>query len=86
MAQINIRIDEELKEKAEALFAELGITMSAAFTMFVKQSVREGGIPFVVSTNPDPFYSNSNLMKLEKSIAQAERKEFVYKRFEDLEK
>lgn len=43
---LNIRVDEELKRKAEALFNELGLNMSTAMNMFLRYSVRYGGIPF----------------------------------------
>ena len=43
---INIRIDEELKKSAELLFDDLGLTMSAAITIFLKSSVNNEGIPF----------------------------------------
>ncbi len=40
MAQVNIRIDDDLKERADQLFDELGLNMTKAFTMFLKTSVR----------------------------------------------
>ena len=43
---LNIRVDEELKRKAEAIFSELGLNMSTAINMFLRYSVRYGGIPF----------------------------------------
>lgn len=43
---LNIRVDEELKRKAEALFTELGLNMSTAMNIFLRNSVRYGGIPF----------------------------------------
>ena len=43
---LNIRVDEELKRQAEAIFAELGINMSTAMNIFLRYSVRYGGIPF----------------------------------------
>jgi DNA-damage-inducible protein J len=43
---LNIRVDEELKSKAEAIFNELGLNMSTAMNMFLRYSVRYGGIPF----------------------------------------
>ena len=45
---ISIRMDAELKSQADALFAELGMNLSTAFNIFVRQSLREGGIPFAV--------------------------------------
>lgn len=43
---LNIRIDEDLKRKAEAVFSELGLNMSTAINIFLRYSVRYGGIPF----------------------------------------
>lgn len=43
---LNIRVDEELKRQAEAIFSELGLNMSTAMNMFLRYSVRYGGIPF----------------------------------------
>ena len=45
---INIRMDRDLKEQADALFQELGLNLSTAFQIFVRQSIREGGLPFEV--------------------------------------
>ena len=46
MALLQIRIDEELKNQANAIYNELGIDLSTAVRMFLKKSVLEGGIPF----------------------------------------
>ena len=48
---ITIRMDTDLKAEAEALFAELGMNLSTAFNIFVRQSLREGRIPFDVALN-----------------------------------
>jgi len=48
---ISIRMDAELKAQADALFAELGMNLSTAFNIFVRQSLREGRIPFDISLN-----------------------------------
>jgi len=48
---INIRIEKNLKEQAENLFSELGMNMTTAFNIFVRQSVRQGKIPFEISLN-----------------------------------
>ena len=45
---ISIRMDKDLKVAAESLFEELGMNLSTAFNIFVRQSLREGGIPFVI--------------------------------------
>ena len=46
---ISIRMDSELKAEAESLFNELGMNLTTAFNIFVRQSLREGGIPFDVN-------------------------------------
>ena len=48
---ISIRMDANLKVQADTLFNELGMNLSTAFNIFVRQSLREGRIPFDVSLN-----------------------------------
>ena len=45
-SNLNIRIDKTLKNNAESVLDEFGISMTTAITMFLKQVVREQGIPF----------------------------------------
>ena len=84
MAQINIRIDDNLKEQAEILFEELGLNMSTAFNVFIRQSIRQGGIPFKITTQVDPFFSESNIKVLQESIKEASESKFVSKSLEEL--
>jgi DNA-damage-inducible protein J len=67
---ITIRMDENLKKQAEALFEDMGLNMTTAFTVFTKAVVRQGKIPFEITS--DPFYSEANQARLMKSIAQLE--------------
>lgn len=46
MALLQIRVDEELKNQANAVYNEIGMDLSTAIRMFLKKSVLEGGIPF----------------------------------------
>ncbi len=62
MANLNIRVDDTLKKQAETIFSELGINLSVATTMFLKQVVRYNGIPFELRV--DPFYSPENQERL----------------------
>ena len=48
---ISIRMDTTLKKQADALFSELGMNITTAFNIFVRQSLREGGLPFEVTLN-----------------------------------
>ncbi|HJB59127.1 MAG TPA: type II toxin-antitoxin system RelB/DinJ family antitoxin [Candidatus Faecalibacterium faecipullorum] len=45
---ISIRMDADLKAQADALFNELGMNLTTAFNIFVRQSLRVGGIPFEI--------------------------------------
>ncbi|MGV3246183.1 type II toxin-antitoxin system RelB/DinJ family antitoxin [Rothia sp. 11254D007CT] len=65
---VNVRLDEQTKRDLEILCQELGITVSAAFSMFAKKMTREQRIPFEVSI--DPFYSEANVSMLRRSVAQ----------------
>ncbi|MDO4773053.1 MAG: type II toxin-antitoxin system RelB/DinJ family antitoxin [Bacillota bacterium] len=65
---VNFRLDEEVKKSMEQTCSELGISMSAAFTIFAKKVAREKRIPFEVSV--DPFYSEANIRYLEKKMAE----------------
>ena len=66
--QVNIRIDEKLKEEAEKLFDALGMNMTTAITAFISQTAQEGGIPFKITTRIDPFFGEENMEILRKSI------------------
>ena len=69
MAQINIRMDDDLKKQADILFNELGLNMTTAFNIFVRQTVRQGGIPFDIAI--DPLYETANMRALRQSIKDA---------------
>lgn len=64
---VNFRMDSELKKNMESVCDEIGLTMTAAFTIFSKRVVKERKIPFELSA--DPFYLESNISELEKRIA-----------------
>lgn len=49
MAQINVRVDDAIKHGAEEVFDEIGLSMNAAVTVFLKACVREKRIPFELS-------------------------------------
>lgn len=64
---VNFRLEEDVKKSMEQVCAELGLSMSAAFTIFAKKVGREKRIPFDVSI--DPFYTESNIRYLEEKMA-----------------
>jgi len=48
---LNVRIDADLKKQSEEIFNELGLNMSTALTVFLRQTVRSRGIPFEMRLN-----------------------------------
>ena len=48
---VSIRIDKDIKAQADALFAEFGLNFTTAVNMFLRQTLREGKIPFTISLN-----------------------------------
>lgn len=71
MAQMTVRIDDNLKVQAEMLFAEIGMPLSTAVTIFLKQAVRSNGMPFPLKA--DPFFSAENPACLLKAKERMER-------------
>jgi DNA-damage-inducible protein J len=66
---VTIRLDREVKERAESLFSDLGMNLSTAFNIFARQSLRQGKIPFEIY---DPFYSEKNQAELRRRIEEVE--------------
>ena len=60
---VNFKLDADVKKSMEQACADMGLSLSAAFTVFAKKVAREKRIPFEV--NADPFYSESNIRYLE---------------------
>ena len=66
-AMVNFRMDEDLKQNMESTCKSMGLTMTAAFTMFAAAVTREQRIPFDVVA--DPFYSEENMMVIKKRVS-----------------
>lgn len=75
---ITVRVDEDLKRQADILFGDLGMNLSTAFNIFLKQSVREQRIPFLVSRN----VPNAATLA---AIEAAEKDEDMYGPFDSME-
>ena len=73
MAQtmVNFRMEEELKKGMEKACKEMGLSMTAAFIIFATKVSKERRIPFEVAADPDPFYSEANMTRLRKAVADA---------------
>jgi len=69
-AMVNIRMDDEVKRNMEQACKELGLSMTAAFTIYAIKVGREKRIPFEISV--DPFYSPENIAELKRRISDIE--------------
>ena len=63
---ISIRMDSDLKAQADALFNELGMNLSTAFNIFVRQSLRERGIPFKITEGSPSQETVSAMLEAER--------------------
>ena len=68
MSTFRMRMDADLKKNLESVCHEMGLSVSAAFTLFATQVVRERRIPFIISA--DPFWNKATQRRLEHSYAQ----------------
>jgi DNA-damage-inducible protein J len=58
MANLQIRVDEQLRDQAQAVAQGMGLDLTAAVRLFLTQMVRENGLPF--QPKSDPFFSAKN--------------------------
>lgn len=65
MSQIAVRVDDQLKKEATAIFNELGLDMSTAVKLFLKQSVLTKSIPFKLALDE---YSKEEVEQAKKDI------------------
>ena len=49
---INIRVENDVKNKAQAVFSALGLDMTSAINIFLRQAIRKNGIPFDLIAEP----------------------------------
>lgn len=82
-ANVNIRMEEDIKREFDRVCGELGINMSIAINILAKKMIREERIPFEVSV--DPFYSRKNTEALKRSAAQLKEGKTVTKSLGELE-
>ena len=72
MAQTTItaRVDSSDKSKFDSFCSNVGISTSTAINMFVKAVLRENRIPFEITQTSDPFFSESNMAHVRKSVQE----------------
>lgn len=73
----SISIDSEVKAKAQALFSDLGLDLSTAVNIFLKQSIRENAIPFSIQRD----VPNADTISAMKESEEMEKNPEKYKRY-----
>ena len=78
-SSMNIRMDNEVKAQAQAIFAQFGLDMTTAINMFLRQAIREQGIPFTLrlaqqeSYDPTAAWTPEQWAKVRAMLAVSEK-------------
>ena len=80
---LNIRIDKNVKETSEKVFEDLGLNMTTAINMFLRQVIRVNGIPFAIKGDVP---NKETIEAIEESIKLAKDNTKGYSNVEDLKK
>jgi DNA-damage-inducible protein J len=65
---LSIRIDRDLKNEADRMFNALGMNLTTAITVFVRQSVRQKKIPFEITLSPDNESRGVNMREAKAAV------------------
>jgi DNA-damage-inducible protein J len=63
VSNINVRVESEVKARAQDVFTSLGLDMTTAINAFLRQSIRQNGLPFALSNNPPRLTPKPGCMK-----------------------
>ena len=72
MTQINLKIDKKTKERAQMIYKNLGMNLSTALTVFLRQSIADNGMPF------KPTLGGSNSPESVQARREAENGDLFY--------
>ena len=75
-SNVSFRIDTNIKNQADRLFAELGLNMTTAFNIFLRQAVREGSIPFQVTVNTPNAETIAAMLEAEQIVNDSSVKRY----------
>jgi DNA-damage-inducible protein J len=69
---LSIRMDDDIKRRFDIFCADAGMNATVAVNMFARAVLREKCIPFKITGNDDPFYSEKNQARLLEAMEQIE--------------
>lgn len=70
LVTLTARVDEKDKASFDAFCSNVGLNVSTAVNLFVKAVLRENRIPFEIAQNSDPFFSETNMAYVKKSVQE----------------
>lgn len=80
---INVQVDSETKKAATTILSDLGLSMSTAINIFLKQVVKRDGLPFEVR-NPKPSKELLQALKESEDIINNPDKYKGYRNIDEL--
>jgi len=83
MVSLQIRVDKALRNQAQQIASDLGMDLTTAVRIFLKQLVNNKGLPF--RPELDPFYSPDNQHALKQSLDSLKAGHVVTRRMDELE-
>ena len=63
VTNINVRVDHDIKKEAQEVFSSLGLDMTTAINIFLRQAIRLRSIPFVIASEPERKTPKPGCMK-----------------------
>lgn len=81
---MNIRVDSEIKDNAKEIFSELGLDLTTAVNIFLRQSIREHGIPFDLKLNIPNIETKKVIKESENGIGMSKSFNSTQELFDDL--
>ncbi len=85
MTTVTLRFDDDMKKELDRMVDDMGMNITTFFMIYAKRALRDRKIPFEVTAPEDPFFSESNLKRLQESEQQFRDGKVVVKTMEELE-
>ena len=85
MTTVTLRFDGDMKKELDKMVDDMGMNITTFFMIYAKRALRDRKIPFEVTAPEDPFFSDSNMKRLQESEQQFRDGKVVVKTMEELE-
>lgn len=78
--QVTVRVNKDIKERAEQLFDSIGLSMSAAINVFLRKSLDENGVPFALTTKQTGFGAGHSAEEITEAFNDVLQKDLMHSR------